>query len=156
MRVVALKRNYGQTAAMAAGIDAARGEVLIPMDADLQNDPADIVRLLEKLDEGYDVVSGWRKNRQDKLITRKIPSMIANRLISWIGGVPLHDYGCSLKAYRREVASGRAALWRDAPLHSDLASWEGARVSEYRSNITRAPWASRSMACRALSKSFLI
>ena len=84
------------------GIDAARGRVLIPMDADLQNDPADIVRLLDKLDEGYDVVSGWRKNRQDKLITRKIPSMIANRMISWIGGVPLHDYGCSLKAYRRE------------------------------------------------------
>ena len=102
VRVVALKRNYGQTAAMAAGIDAAQGEVLIPMDADMQNDPADIVRLLEKLDEGYDVVSGWRKNRQDKVITRKIPSMIANRLISWIGGVPLHDYGCSLKAYRRE------------------------------------------------------
>src|SRR5688500_12493427 len=102
VRVVALKRNYGQTAAMPAGIDAARGQVLIPMDADLQNDPADIVRLLEKLDEGYDVVSGWRKNRQDKLFTRKIPSMLANRLISWIGGVPLHDYGCSLKAYRRE------------------------------------------------------
>src|SRR5829696_3248342 len=102
VRVVALRRNYGQTAAMAAGIDAARGKVLIPMDADLQNDPADIARLLSKLDEGYDVVSGWRKNRKDKMITRKIPSMMANRLISWIGGVPLHDYGCSLKAYRRE------------------------------------------------------
>src|SRR5258708_24817335 len=100
VRVVALRRNYGQTAAMAAGIDAARGNVLIPMDADLQNDPADIARLLEKLDEGYDVVSGWRKNRQDKLFTLKIPSMIANRMISWIGGVPLHDYGFSLKAYR--------------------------------------------------------
>jgi glycosyltransferase involved in cell wall biosynthesis len=114
VRVVALRRNYGQTAAMAAGIDAARGEVLIPMDADMQNDPADIVRLLAKLDEGYDVVSGWRKNRQDKLITRKIPSMIANRIISWIGGVPLHDYGCSLKAYRR------TPVRRDASLHSDL------------------------------------
>jgi len=102
VRVVALRRNYGQTAAMAAGIDAAKGDVLIPMDADLQNDPADIARLLQKLDEGYDVVSGWRKNRKDKMITRKIPSMIANRLISLIGGVPLHDYGCSLKAYRRE------------------------------------------------------
>jgi glycosyltransferase involved in cell wall biosynthesis len=113
VRVVALRRNYGQTAAMAAGIDAARGRVLIPMDADLQNDPADIVRLLDKLDEGYDVVSGWRKNRQDKLVTRKIPSMLANRLISWIGGVPLHDYGCSL-------SRGRAALRRDAPLHPDL------------------------------------
>src|SRR6185369_654362 len=100
VRVVALRRNYGQTAAMAAGIDAAQGEVLIPMDADLQNDPADITRLLDKLDEGYDVVSGWRKDRKDKMISRKIPSQIANRIISAIGGVPLHDYGCSLKAYR--------------------------------------------------------
>src|SRR5689334_22610794 len=83
VRVVALRRNYGQTAAMAAGIDAARGKVLIPMDADLQNVPADIQRLLDKLDEGYDVVSGWRKNRKDKMVTRKLPSMIANRLISW-------------------------------------------------------------------------
>src|SRR5881227_667859 len=79
VRVVALKRNYGQTAAMAAGIDAAQGDVLIPMDADLQNDPADIIRLLDKMDEGYDVVSGWRRNRQDVFLTRKLPSMIANR-----------------------------------------------------------------------------
>src|SRR6201991_1421569 len=86
VRVVALRRNYGQTAAMSAGIDAARGRVLIPMDADLQNDPADIVRLLEKMDEGYDVVSGWRKDRQDTFLSRKLPSMIANRIISWIGG----------------------------------------------------------------------
>jgi glycosyltransferase involved in cell wall biosynthesis len=130
VRVVALKRNYGQTAAMAAGIDAALGEVLIPMDADLQNDPADIIRLLDKLDEGYDVVSGWRKNRQDKLITRKIPSMIANRLISWIGGVPLHDYGCSLKAYRREALQDvrlYGEMHRFIPIY---ASWAGARVSE--------------------------
>ena len=130
VRVVALRRNYGQTAAMAAGIDAARGKVLIPMDADLQNDPADIVRLLEKLDEGYDVVSGWRKNRQDRLITRKIPSMMANRLISWIGGVPLHDYGCSLKAYRREALQDvrlYGEMHRFIPIY---ASWAGARVSE--------------------------
>src|SRR5687767_11665637 len=130
VRVVALKRNYGQTAAMAAGIDAARGQVLIPMDADLQNDPADIVRLLEKLDEGYDVVSGWRKNRQDKLFTRKIPSMLANRLISWIGGVPLHDYGCSLKAYRRESLQDvklYGEMHRFIPIY---ASWAGARVAE--------------------------
>jgi len=130
VRVVALKRNYGQTAAMAAGIDAARGRVLIPMDADLQNDPADIVRLLDKLDEGYDVVSGWRKNRQDKLVTRKIPSMIANRLISWIGGVPLHDYGCSLKAYRRESLQDvklYGEMHRFIPIY---ASWAGARVAE--------------------------
>lgn len=130
VRVVALKRNYGQTAAMAAGIDAAQGQVLIPMDADMQNDPADIVRLLEKLDQGYDVVSGWRKNRQDKVITRKIPSMIANRLISWIGGVPLHDYGCTLKAYRLESLAGvrlYGEMHRFIPI---LASWEGARVAE--------------------------
>ncbi|HEX9421632.1 MAG TPA: glycosyltransferase family 2 protein [Pyrinomonadaceae bacterium] len=130
VRVVALRRNYGQTAAMAAGIDAACGEVLIPMDADMQNDPADITCLLEKLDEGYDVVSGWRKNRQDKLITRKIPSMLANRLISWIGGVPLHDYGCSLKAYRRESIEDvrlYGEMHRFIPIY---ASWAGARVAE--------------------------
>ncbi len=130
VRVVALKRNYGQTAAMAAGIDAAQGDVLIPMDADLQNDPADIIRLLNKMDEGYDVVSGWRKNRQDTLITRKIPSMIANRLISWIGGVPLHDYGCSLKAYRRESLEDvklYGEMHRFIPIY---AAWAGARVTE--------------------------
>ncbi len=130
VRVVALRRNYGQTAAMAAGIHAARGEVLIPMDADLQNDPADIGRLLDKLDEGYDVVSGWRKNRQDRLFTRKIPSMLANRLISWIGGVPLHDYGCSLKAYRRESLADvhlYGEMHRFIPIY---ASWAGARVAE--------------------------
>ncbi|HYV11386.1 MAG TPA: glycosyltransferase family 2 protein [Pyrinomonadaceae bacterium] len=130
VRVVALRRNYGQTAAMAAGIDAARGKVLIPMDADLQNDPADIGRLLDKLDEGYDVVSGWRKNRKDKMVTRKIPSMLANRLISWIGGVPLHDYGCSLKAYRRESLEDvrlYGEMHRFIPIY---AAWAGARVTE--------------------------
>ncbi|HEY9284028.1 MAG TPA: glycosyltransferase family 2 protein [Pyrinomonadaceae bacterium] len=130
VRVISLRRNYGQTAAMSAGIDAARGRVLVPMDADLQNDPADIRRLLAKLDEGFDVVSGWRKNRQDKAVTRKFPSMIANRIISWIGGVPLHDYGCSLKAYRRDVL-------KDVKLYGEMhrfipiyASWAGARVTE--------------------------
>src|ERR687886_502925 len=130
VRVVSLRRNYGQTAAMSAGIDAARGRVLIPMDADLQNDPADIRRLLDKLDEGFDVVSGWRKNRQDKMVTRKIPSMLANRLISWIGGVPLHDYGCSLKAYRRDVLVDvrlYGEMHRFIPIY---ASWAGARVTE--------------------------
>ena len=130
VRVVALRRNYGQTAAMAAGIDAAKGKVLIPMDADLQNDPADITRLLKKLNEGYDVVSGWRKNRKDKMITRKIPSMLANRLISWIGGVPLHDYGCSLKAYRRESLQDvrlYGEMHRFIPIY---AAWAGASVTE--------------------------
>lgn len=130
VRVIAFRRNYGQTAAMAAGIDAARGEVLIPMDADRQNDPADIGRLLAKLDEGYDVVSGWRKDRQDAFLTRVLPSRIANGLISKIGGVPLHDYGCSLKAYRREVL-------KDVNLYGEMhrfipvyASWAGGRVTE--------------------------
>src|SRR5215468_1576316 len=130
VRVISLRRNYGQTAAMSAGIDAARGEILIPMDADLQNDPKDIARLLEKLDEGYDVVSGWRKNRQDKLVSRKIPSQIANKVISWIGGVHLHDYGCSLKAYRREVLQDvrlYGEMHRFIPIY---ASWAGARVTE--------------------------
>src|SRR5687767_5266601 len=130
VRVISLRRNYGQTAAMSAGIDAAEGDILIPMDADLQNDPADIARLLEKLNEGYDVVSGWRKNRQDKLISRKIPSQIANRVISWIGGVPLHDYGCSLKAYRRDVIQDvklYGEMHRFIPIY---AAWAGARVTE--------------------------
>ncbi len=130
VRVIALRRNYGQTPAMSAGIDAARGRVLIPMDADLQNDPADIKRLLDKLDEGYEVVSGWRKNRQDPLFTRKIPSMMANWLISKIGGVPLHDYGCSLKAYRRESLADvhlYGEMHRFIPIY---ASWSGARVAE--------------------------
>ncbi|HEV2864186.1 MAG TPA: glycosyltransferase family 2 protein [Pyrinomonadaceae bacterium] len=130
VRVIALRRNYGQTAAMAAGIDAARGDVLIPMDADLQNDPADIGRLLDKLDEGFDVVSGWRKERQDKMVSRKIPSMIANRIISFIGGVKLHDYGCSLKAYRREFLKEvklYGEMHRFIPIY---ASWVGARVTE--------------------------
>ena len=130
VRVISLRRNYGQTAAMSAGIDAAKGQILIPMDADLQNDPADIARLLDKLNEGYDVVSGWRKNRQDKLVSRKIPSQIANRIISWIGGVPLHDYGCSLKAYRRDVIQDvrlYGEMHRFIPIY---ASWAGARVAE--------------------------
>ena len=130
VRVISLRRNYGQTAAMSAGIDAAKGEILIPMDADLQNDPKDISRLLDKLNEGYDVVSGWRKNRKDALVLRKIPSQIANRIISWIGGVPLHDYGCSLKAYRREVIQDvklYGEMHRFIPIY---AAWAGAKVAE--------------------------
>jgi glycosyltransferase involved in cell wall biosynthesis len=106
MRVIELRRNFGQTAAIAAGIDHAVGEVIILLDADLQNDPADIPMLIDKLEEGYDVVSGWRVNRQDAFLRRKLPSMIANWLISRVTGVRLHDYGCTLKAYRREVLEG--------------------------------------------------
>jgi dolichol-phosphate mannosyltransferase len=129
-RVIALRRNYGQTAAMSAGIDAARGAVLVPMDADRQNDPADIGRLLAKLDEGYDVVSGWRRDRHDAFVTRKLPSRLANWLISHIGGVKLHDYGCSLKAYRREVLKDiqlYGEMHRFIPIY---ASWAGGRVTE--------------------------
>ena len=130
VKVVRFVRNFGQTAALSAGIDYARGDIIIPMDADLQNDPGDIVRLLTKLDEGYDVVSGWRKDRKDEYFTRLLPSWLANKLISVISGVPLHDYGCSLKAYRREVI-------KDVRLYGEMhrfvpifATWVGARVAE--------------------------
>jgi glycosyltransferase involved in cell wall biosynthesis len=130
VRVIAFRRNYGQTAAMSAGIDHARGDILIPMDADLQNDPADIPRLLAKLDEGYEVVSGWRKDRKDRWLTRRLPSMLANRLVSRIAGVSLHDYGCSLKAYRRDALVGvrlYGEMHRFIPVY---AAWAGARVGE--------------------------
>ena len=106
VRVVVFRRNFGQTAAIAAGIDHSEGKIIILLDADLQNDPADIPMLLEKLDEGYDLVSGWRKDRKDNRLTRTIPSNMANGLISWVTGVYLHDYGCTLKAYRREALEG--------------------------------------------------
>jgi glycosyltransferase involved in cell wall biosynthesis len=106
VRVIVFRRNFGQTAAITAGFDYSKGEIIILMDADLQNDPADIPLLLAKLDEGYDMVSGWRKIRKDNAITRTLPSVIANSLISWVTGVHLHDYGCSLKAYRREALEG--------------------------------------------------
>jgi len=130
VRVVPLRRNFGQTAAMVAGIDKARGEVLVPMDADLQNDPADIPALLSKLDEGYDVVSGWRRQRRDRALTRRLPSVLANRLISAISGVRLHDYGCTLKAYRATIMQEvrlYGEMHRFIPVH---ASWAGARVTE--------------------------
>ena len=130
VRVLRFVRNFGQTAALAAGIDHAQGDIIVPMDADLQNDPADIERLIAKLDEGYDVVSGWRKERKDDLLTRLIPSWIANKLISVISGVQLHDYGCSLKAYRREVLKHvrlYGEMHRFVPIY---ASWEGAKVAE--------------------------
>jgi glycosyltransferase involved in cell wall biosynthesis len=130
VRVVALRRNFGQTAAMAAGIDHSCGEIIVMMDADLQNDPADIPMMLEKIDEGYDLVSGWRKYRQDAYLTRTLPSNIANKIISAVTGVHLHDYGCSLKAYRREVITGfrlYGEMHRFIPVY---ASSVGARIIE--------------------------
>lgn len=106
IRVIGLRRNFGQTAAIAAGIDHATGEIIVLMDADLQNDPQDIPLLLQKIHEGYDVVSGWRQKRKDTFLTRTLPSQFANKLISVVTGVHLHDYGCTLKAYRREVITG--------------------------------------------------
>ena len=131
---ILLRRNFGQTAAMSAGFDAATGDIIVPMDADLQNDPSDIGRLLEKINEGHDVVSGWRAERHDKFLTRRLPSMIANLLISRMTGVHLHDYGCTLKAYRREVI-GHMNLYGE--LHRflpALASWSGANVTEIKVN----------------------
>jgi glycosyltransferase involved in cell wall biosynthesis len=133
VRVVSFRRNFGQTAAVQAGIDNSRGELLIFMDGDLQNDPHDIPRLLEKIDEGYDVASGWRKNRQDDA-TRVLPSRIANWIIAKVTGVPLHDFGCTLKAYQRDVI-------RDVKLYGEMhrfipvyASWVGARIAEIQVN----------------------
>ncbi len=130
VRVIRFRRNFGQTAAMAAGFAAATGRVVVPMDGDLQNDPADIPRLLAKIDEGYDVVSGWRKERNDTFINRKLPSIIANALISRLTGVHLHDYGCTLKAYRREVLEGINLYGEMHRFVPALASQIGARVAE--------------------------
>ena len=129
-QVVRLTRNFGQTPALAAGFDHARGRVIVTMDADLQNDPADIRRMLEKLDEGYDVVSGWRVDRKDKYWSRRMPSAAANKLISWISKVRLHDYGCTLKAYRRDVVD-ELELYGDAHRFLPaLAAVVGDRVAE--------------------------
>jgi len=130
VQVVRLRRNFGQTAAIAAGVTHSTGEVLVFMDGDLQNDPIDIPRLLAKLDEGHDVVSGWRKNRKDASLTRKLPSWLANRLISSMTGIHLHDYGCTLKAYRREVFQHirlYGEMHRFIPAYAALA---GASIAE--------------------------
>lgn len=130
VRVISFRRNFGQTAAIAAGIDYAQGDIIVLLDADMQNDPADIPMLLAKLDEGYDLVSGWRKDRKDNRITRTLPSNIANGLISWVTGVHLHDYGCTLKAYRREALEGfrlYGEMHRFIPV---FAHSVGARITE--------------------------
>jgi glycosyltransferase involved in cell wall biosynthesis len=130
LTVVHFQRNFGQTAAFMAGLDHARGHIVVPMDGDLQNDPADVAKLIAKLDEGFDVVSGWRKDRKDNPMKRNFPSRIANSIISRVSGVPLHDYGCSLKAYRRELLEGvklYGEMHRFVPIY---ASWNGARVTE--------------------------
>lgn len=132
--LVNFKKNYGQTAAIQAGFDLSKGEIIIALDGDLQNDPADIPKLIEKINSGYDVVSGWRKNRKDSNILRVLPSKIANFIISKISGVKLHDYGCTLKAYRKEVVEDinlYGEMHRFIPIY---ASWEGAKVTEIEVN----------------------
>ncbi|MBI1945357.1 MAG: glycosyltransferase family 2 protein [Deltaproteobacteria bacterium] len=129
-KAVIFRRNYGQTAAMAAGIDHACGDVIIPLDADLQNDPADVPRLLEQIEAGFDVVSGWRKARKDRWLSRRLPSVLANWLISRVGGVRIHDYGCTLKAYRKSVLEHvrlYGEMHRFIPI---LAAWAGGKVTE--------------------------
>ena len=129
-RIIELRRNFGQTAAIAAGIDHSNGEVVVTIDADMQNDPADIPMLLDKIEEGYDVVSGWRVNRKDRFLTRRLPSQAANWLISVVTRVKLHDYGCTLKAYRREVLEGfrlYGEMHRFIPAYAD---WVGADIVE--------------------------
>ena len=130
VKIVSFSRNFGQTAALSAGIDVAKGDILIPMDGDLQTDPEDILTLLQKIEEGYDVVSGWRKDRKDPFLTRRLPSKIANKIISLSGGVYLHDYGCTLKAYKRDILKNiklYGEMHRFIPIY---ARWIGARVSE--------------------------
>jgi len=130
VKIIHFRRNYGQTAAMMAGIDYASGDVIIPIDADLQNDPEDIPKLLAKLDEGFDVCSGWRQNRKDNALRRNLPSRIANWIISKISGVHLHDYGCSLKAYNKDIIKEiklYGEMHRFIPIY---ASWYGAKVTE--------------------------
>jgi glycosyltransferase involved in cell wall biosynthesis len=130
VKIISFSRNFGQTAALSAGIDSSKGDIIIPMDGDLQNDPEDILPLLQKIEEGNDVVSGWRKSRKDPFLTRRLPSVIANRIISWIGGVHLHDYGCTLKAYKKDILKNvklYGEMHRFIPIY---AQWIGARVSE--------------------------
>jgi glycosyltransferase involved in cell wall biosynthesis len=129
LKLVRLRRNFGQTAAMAAGFDHAQGEVIVPMDGDLQNDPADIGLLLGKIEEGYDVVSGWRKDRQDSFV-RRLPSRLANRLIGRVTGVRLHDYGCTLKAYRAEIVDETRLYGEMHRFLPALAYQAGARITE--------------------------
>jgi glycosyltransferase involved in cell wall biosynthesis len=130
IKFISLSRNFGQTSALSAGIDFSKGKIIIPMDGDLQNDPEDIPALLQRIEEGYDVVSGWRKDRKDQFLKRRLPSIIANRIISFIGGVRLHDYGCTLKAYRKDILKNirlYGEMHRFIPVY---AKWVGARVSE--------------------------
>jgi glycosyltransferase involved in cell wall biosynthesis len=129
-RLIRFRKNFGQTAAMAAGFDSAEGEIIVTLDGDLQNDPADIPRLMAKMGEGYDIVSGWREKRKDPFLTRRLPSNWANKMISWVTGVKLHDYGCTLKAFRREVAKNIRLYGEMHRFIPAIASWMGVSIAE--------------------------
>jgi len=129
-KIIRFRKNFGQTSAISAGFSYAEGEVVITLDADLQNDPQDIPVLLEKLNEGYDIVSGWRKNRKDKAVTRRFPSIIANKIISKLTGVHLHDYGCTLKVYKKEVVKNINLYGEMHRYIPAIASWMGVKVAE--------------------------
>lgn len=129
-KVVSLMRNFGQTTAINAGLDHADGDIIVMLDADLQNDPADIPMLIEKIEEGYDLVSGWRKSRKDNFFIRTFPSMAANKLISWVTGVHLHDYGCTLKAYRKKIFKGFKLYGEMHRFIPAYAGWAGAKILE--------------------------
>lgn len=128
--VVRFRRNYGQTAALAAGFDVAKGRVIVTLDGDLQNDPADIPAMVRELERGYDIVAGWRKKRYDGLVLRRVPSLVANRLIAWVTGVPIHDTGCTLKAFRRELVKSMAIYAEQHRFLPVLSAGSGARISE--------------------------
>jgi glycosyltransferase involved in cell wall biosynthesis len=130
LRVIRFRRNFGQTAAFSAGFEHARGRIIITSDGDLQNDPRDIPALIARLESGYDIVCGWRKNRQDAFVSRKVPSMIANRVISWATGVRLHDYGCSLKAFRAEVVKPLRLYGEMHRFIPAIASEQGVAIDE--------------------------
>ena len=132
--VITFRRNFGQTAAMAAGFDYSKGDVVVTMDADLQNDPNDIPSLIEKMEEGYDLVAGWRFDRKDGFVLRRLPSMLANRLISWTTDVKLHDYGCTLKAFRKEVIKSIDLYGEMHRFIPAIASWMGIRLTELKVN----------------------
>jgi glycosyltransferase involved in cell wall biosynthesis len=130
LKIVHFRKNYGQTSALSAAVALSNGDILIPMDADLQNDPEDIPKLIDKIEEGYDCVSGWRKKRKDNFLTRRLPSIVANKIISIVSGVKLHDYGCTLKAYKREVLDEIELIGEMHRFIPILASWKGAKVTE--------------------------
>jgi glycosyltransferase involved in cell wall biosynthesis len=134
VKVIKLRKNFGQTAGLAAGFEEARGEVVVTIDGDLQNDPADIPRLVAKLREGYDIVAGWRRHRQDKLLLRRVPSLAANRLIAFVTGVHIHDTGCTLKAFRRDVVKGMAIYAEQHRFLPVLGAGSGARIVEMEVN----------------------